>query len=81
LAKGALAAAQADVAIAITGVAGPGGGTPEKPVGTVCFAIDGVLGARSTRRVFPSADRERTIQQAANSALEMLRRALVGFEG
>jgi nicotinamide-nucleotide amidase len=81
MAKGALAAAKADVAIALTGIAGPTGGTEEKPVGLVCFALVGVLGARSTRRVFPSADRERTIHQAANSALEILRRALVGFEG
>ena len=81
MAKGALAAARADIAMAITGIAGPTGGTPQKPVGLVCFALEGVLGARTVRRVFPSADRERTIQQASNSALEILRRALVGFEG
>jgi nicotinamide-nucleotide amidase len=80
MARGALAAAGADVAIAVTGIAGPTGGTAEKPVGLVCFALDGVLGARTVRRVFPSADRERTLQQASNSALEILRRALVGFE-
>ena len=81
MAKGALAAAKADVAIAVTGIAGPTGGTAEKPVGLVCFALEGKLGTRSSRRVFPSNDRERTIQQASNSALEILRRALVGFEG
>lgn len=81
MASGALRAARADLAVAITGVAGPTGGTPEKPVGLVCFALDGVLGTRSLRRIFPSADRERIIQQAANSALEILRRALVGLEG
>lgn len=81
MAKGALRAATADVALAVTGIAGPDGGTPGKPVGLVCFALEGVLGRRTVRRVFPSADRERTILQASNSALEILRRALVGFEG
>lgn len=81
MAKGALAAARADVALAVTGIAGPTGGSADKPVGLVCFALEGALGQRTVRRVFPSADRERTIQQAANSALEILRRALVGFEG
>ncbi len=81
MAAGAIRASGANVAIAVTGIAGPTGGSAEKPVGTVCFALEGALGARSTRRIFPSADRERIIQQAANSALEILRRALVGFEG
>lgn len=81
MARGAIRASGADVAIAVTGVAGPTGGSVEKPVGTVCFALEGALGARTTRRIFPSADRERIIQQASNSALEILRRALVGFEG
>lgn len=80
MADGALRASGADVALAITGIAGPAGGSEEKPVGTVCFAIAGRLGARTTRRIFPSADRERIIHQASNSALEILRRALIGFE-
>ncbi|HSD54315.1 MAG TPA: CinA family protein [Burkholderiales bacterium] len=38
MAEGALAASRAQIAVAITGVAGPTGGTPQKPVGMVCFA-------------------------------------------
>ena len=81
MAEGARVKASADVGIAITGIAGPSGGSVEKPVGLVCFALSGLLGTKTWRRVFPSADRDRTIEQASNTALEILRRALVGFVG
>ena len=46
MADGALRASRADVAVAVTGIAGPGGGSPAKPVGSVCFAWATLDGAR-----------------------------------
>ena len=58
MAEGALRASGADVAVAITGVAGPGGGTPAKPVGTVCFAWATRDGAREVRTRHLEGDRD-----------------------
>lgn len=73
MAEGALAHSPADWALAITGIAGPGGGTPTKPVGLVCFAWAGrQTPCRSTSRHF-SGDREAIRRQAVDFALrEML---------
>lgn len=78
MARGARRVSRADWGLAVTGIAGPDGGTVEKPVGTVCFGISGGSFERALRRVFPSGDRERNRAQAANGALELLRRALIG---
>jgi nicotinamide-nucleotide amidase len=74
MASGARARFKANVAVAITGVAGPGGGTPEKPVGTVCFALD-VNGAVTSHRSSLVGDRGEIRQRAAQAALNMIRRS------
>ena len=76
MACGALQHSHADWALAITGVAGPSGGSPEKPVGTVCFAWAGPDGRVDTlTRVF-AGDRHAVRAQSVVQALEgMLQRA------
>src|SRR3954469_25937429 len=70
MAEGALERSDAALAVAVTGVAGPGGGTPAKPVGTVCFSWAERGGApRSATRSFPG-DRESVRRQSVIAALE-----------
>jgi len=59
-----------DLCLAITGIAGPGGGTPEKPVGTVFISSSGRAGTR-TKRFHFSGDRQGVREQAIDAALEM----------
>lgn len=68
---------EADWGIGITGIAGPGGGSDEKPVGTVHVALAGPASV-DHRRVRLPGDRERIRWQASQLALEMLRRRLLG---
>jgi len=71
MARGALARSKATVALAVTGVAGPGGGSREKPVGMVCFAwASGDAATAETKRF--SGDRESVRRQSVVHALEGL---------
>jgi competence/damage-inducible protein CinA-like protein len=78
MAAGARRVAGADIGVGITGIAGPDGGTPEKPVGLVYVALEGAAGTLVRRAVFPGG-RERVRYQATQVALEMLRRGLLGL--
>jgi len=72
MAEGALANSHAQVAVAITGIAGPSGGTPEKPVGTVCFAWAGKKRDTVSAKHLFSGDREGIRRQAVTTALQGL---------
>ena len=71
MAQGVRELTGADFAVSTTGVAGPDGGTPQKPVGTVWIAVAGPKGARAQQFHF-SATRERNIAKASVKALELL---------
>lgn len=78
MADGARRAAGVSIGLATTGVAGPSGGSPEKPVGLVWIGFSGDAGTH----VFPyhfGNDRVRTKQRAAQAALDTVRRALLGL--
>ena len=67
---GALAASHAQVAVAVSGTAGPGGGTPEKPVGTVCLAWALRNGEPVAETRHYAGDREAVRRQSVERALE-----------
>jgi nicotinamide-nucleotide amidase len=72
MAKGALARAPVDLAVAVTGVAGPGGGSAQKPVGLVLFGLARRDGrSRTERRILPG-DRTAVREKALLFALELL---------
>lgn len=77
MAAGALAKSKAHVAVAITGIAGPTGGTPEKPVGLVYFAIATANGRTHVLERNLSQIRETFKYMASQIALDLLRRELV----
>ena len=73
MAAGARARLGADVAVAVTGIAGPGGGTAEKPVGLVYLHASGPDGERAMDFVVPG-DRETVRMRAAVAALHLVRK-------
>ncbi len=79
MASGCLEASGADHAIAVSGIAGPGGGSEEKPVGTVHVALASRGGAVFAKRYFFPVDRISFKQRVSRLALDLLRRRLRGL--
>ncbi|MGZ5429688.1 MAG: nicotinamide-nucleotide amidohydrolase family protein, partial [Thermoanaerobaculia bacterium] len=69
----------ATIGLATTGIAGPGGGTPEKPVGTVHVALDAADGTRLHRRLLLPGERSLIRRWTTSTALGMLRKHLLGL--
>jgi len=76
MAEGARQRSGADYAIAVTGIAGPTGGTPDKPVGTVFIALAAPVNTKVLKPTNPY-DRETFKFVTSQQALEMLRRSLL----
>jgi nicotinamide-nucleotide amidase len=77
LARGAASRLGAGIGVGITGVAGPGGGTEDKPVGTVCFSVWSAGGAL-TRRLHLPGNRSDIRDRSTTIALHLVRRLLLG---
>ncbi len=78
LAEGARERVGADIGIGVTGVAGPGGGTAEKPVGLVWIALAGPDGRRLVRRTEQHGTRADVRERSVITAMHLLRRLLLG---
>jgi nicotinamide-nucleotide amidase len=76
MAAGARLAARAGVGVAVTGIAGPGGGSPDKPVGTVWIGVAFPGSIHTQKHVFPG-DRSEIRERSAQAALDLLRRLLL----
>ena len=76
MASGARERLKADVAVSVTGIAGPDGGTPQKPVGLVFIGVAMAMGARAERVMF-AGDRSAIRRQASDRALALLLEATV----
>lgn len=76
MAAGALSRFGADTAVAITGIAGPAGGTKEKPVGTVCFSLMLAGGAPRTRTIVLPGNRSDIRERSTTVAMHLIRDAI-----
>lgn len=81
MADGALAGSGADLAVSVTGIAGPGGGTEDKPVGTAWLALADRGGETIALKVFHPRNRKDFKQSVSQSALDLVRRHLAGGSG
>jgi nicotinamide-nucleotide amidase len=81
LAEGIARRLRADLGVGITGIAGPGGGTPEKPVGLVCLSVWSADGRRITRAPRMPGDRADIRDRSVTVAMHLLRRLLQGGAG
>ena len=77
MAQGVRQVSGATYGLATTGIAGPSGGSDEKPVGTVCIGIAGPQGSKSKRYFFPFENRSMNKQIFTTTALDILRRELI----
>ena len=80
MAEGVRKRLKTDYALSVTGIAGPGGGTPEKPVGTIWIALAEQGEKTITKKLQFASDRTTNRERAATAALEMLRRRLLKLE-
>ncbi|MGI8511139.1 MAG: competence/damage-inducible protein A [Solirubrobacteraceae bacterium] len=78
LADGAMERFGADVGIGLTGIAGPGGGTADKPVGLVCFCVATGDGMRMERTLQMPGGRQDVRERATTVTMHLLRRVLIG---
>ena len=75
MAKGAMKSMKTSCAIATSGIAGPGGGSEEKPVGLVWIGVSSQMGTETVKMTF-RGDRKRNIERFASSALDTLRKKI-----
>ncbi len=79
MAKGAAAISKAEVAVAVTGVAGPGGGTEEKPVGLVFIACT-VCGKTTVKKYYFNGNRDKIRETTVSSALILMRQCILQYD-